>query len=143
MKTLAIILTAFLLSSCAWIETHQDAIKTTGGVIAQRAAIIAFNTVLTLATSPRDEAKKQDYLDGLAVAFRSNIGNVLTSGDVKKLAEAWTPEKPHWNDLAERFAVEWERLQPKTSAESARFLEAFAAGLNMTRDGGGKLIITP
>lgn len=139
MKTLLIIL-ALALPSCTYMDEHPR-LASTGGVVARRAAEIAFNTVLTFATSPQDETKKQDYLDGLAVAFRSNIGNVLTSGDVKKLVSEWTPDKPHWQELSEKFGAEWDRLKPATAKESAMFAEAFAAGLNLTRTAEGKLIL--
>lgn len=141
MKLLITSVLALTLSSCAWLESYQTQIQDTAWIVSKRVALIATNIVLHAAVSSYDADTKQDFLDGVSAGFRSlETEEIIKSEDVKAMVTAWTPNKPHWNNLADRFASEWDRLAPKTTAESALFAEAFAKGLNMTRNSDGKLI---
>lgn len=133
MNRLILTLCVLAFTGCAWIGAHQSQLTATAAVVGKRVAAIAASVVLSAAVDQFDASKKQDFLDGLASGFRSYEGMWVTSDDIKAIALAWTPDKSHWNEAAERFAAEWARANPRTSQEAAVFLEAYARSLNGLR----------
>lgn len=105
-----------------WEKTYQWAI--------QKASHIATVTVLNVAVSQLDKENKADFLDSAAAGLRSAVtDSLITANDVKFLLQTWTPDKTHWNALAEAFYKEWASNPPKSLEEARARLEAYARGL--------------
>jgi hypothetical protein len=118
------------ISGCAWTAAHKSQIQATAGIVGKRAAIIALQVVIGAAKSQYDAGNKADYLDSLATGLRTYEGQIVSGDDIKAIVAAWTPDKPHWQEAGDRFAQLWDSNPPKSKAEVAAFLEAYASGLN-------------
>ncbi len=118
-----------LFSGCSHFTPEQKAkIGATGSFIAQKAATIAFQTVISAAVSQADASRKGNYLDSLATGLRTNAVASITSDDVRAIARIWTPaDKAHWNELATEITQLFAQTRGVPEAERA---ELIAVGLN-------------
>lgn len=107
----------------------KEKLKETGVLIAKKAGQAALEAVLQYAINQQDAQMKGDYVQGLSVAMRSQIGNLVSADTVRELATIWTPEKPHWENLAGELAGIYAKANPQTPKEAAMVLEAIAKGL--------------
>lgn len=132
MKALAPILLAiasflmvWLFLGCSSMTDDQKAKwGATGSFLAQKAMQIAGNVILSAATSSQDAGHKADWLDSAAAGLRTEVS--ISSDDVSRLVQIWTPERNHWTTLAENLAKAYEDA-PGSPAQKA---EALARGLN-------------
>lgn len=131
-----LVLCLLILSSCSTTtgdvatDTRNAKINATGSYIIQKVGTIALNTVLTGLTSQTDQSTKTDYLQGLALAFRSQEGSLITSDDVKNLVSIWTPSAPHWATFGTQIAQLVANADPQTPAQAKQILESIAQGLD-------------
>lgn len=115
------------LSSCAYLSAHKTQLAQTGSYVAQKAASLALQTVVSSAINQADASAKGDYLDSFATGLRTNAAASLSSDDIKAIAQIWTPDKPHWTALADSIAQLF--LSTRNVPEAQR-VELIAQGLN-------------
>ncbi len=118
-----------LFAGCSsWTPEQRAKAGATGSFLAQKAAQIAMQTVISAAVSQADASAKGNYLDSVATGLRTNAVASITSDDVRALVKIWTPgDKPHWTELAASIAELFESTRGVPEAER---VEMIAAGLN-------------
>lgn len=128
MKTtlrLLICIVAILQFGC---ETMSPQWRATGTLLVEKAAALAVSTVLNSAVSPADRQVKQDFLHSAATGLRSTENTSITSDDIAKVINIWTPEKNHWKQLAADAAVLFATEQSKGTSQD-KIIEMLAQGL--------------
>ncbi len=119
------------MAGCAWMEAHKPQLKATAGVVAQRAASVAVQTLISYAVDESDRGWKADHLDLLADNLRANAGNIVTSGDVEQIVRIWSPnDGARWQALAAGVAqVAQDELATQGKDQAAAVVEQIATGL--------------
>jgi hypothetical protein len=134
MKIPTLILTAFvlvlILTGCNLTDDQKAKWSATGSYVSQRVASIALQTVINGAIAASDKDRNVDFTQGLAEGFRTQQGNLLTSGDIKEMVAIWTPKKPAFQALGNQLASVYAEAQPKTRQDAAEVLEEMATGLD-------------
>jgi hypothetical protein len=129
----AILIPALCLTGCQ-PQTPETRAKwaQTGQVLATRAANIAGRVILNaaLASVTNQDA---DFLDSAAHGLRSEIPNIVTSDDVARIVQIWTPPAAQWTHLAGQLADQFAEASKDTPAAVA--VEALAIGLNRAAAG--------
>lgn len=111
----------------------SPASRATLAVIEQQAIRAAQQAVLSLAVNAVDKNFKGDYLDSVASGLESNIGSIVTAGDVTKIVQAWAPSSggPVWENLAGQLASIYEQqLAVNGPKIAAQVVDQLARGLN-------------
>jgi hypothetical protein len=92
----------WLFPGCAWLEQPATKAKlsATGSWLLGKATNIALSAVVSAATSQADAGNKADWLDSFATGLRTKATASFGGDDVRTLAGIWTPDKPHWQELA-------------------------------------------
>lgn len=106
--------------------------QATGSLIAKTAARLAFQTVISAATSRLDGSNKADFLDSASQGLRENMGSIVTGANVAEIVRIWTPAKEgpsHWNELAAKLASAYAKNQ--TPGTQKQVIEAIATGLQL------------
>lgn len=129
MKYLSILLIAVALTACTFTPEQKQQWAATGSLVLQKAEQIAFNTILSAATSSGDEITKGDFLHSAAEGLRENMGSIVTSDDVAAIVRIWTPQKQHWETLAAQLAEAYAQAHPGDTRARAQVVEAIAEGL--------------
>lgn len=133
-RLIAIALAIFLFNSCAsqratvgaWFSGHKTQFAATGSFLASKATSIALQTVISAAQSQADASKKADWLDSLSTGLRSSAVSSVSADDIRAIGAIWTPDKPHWTDLATQLA----QIYTQTAGlPDAQRIEAIAEGL--------------
>src|SRR5690606_28430633 len=120
------------LSGCTTLQKQRW--KETALLAARKTAIAAGAAVLQAAVSQFDKGKKSDYLQGLSEALWTQAPAVINAATVEEIARVWTPDKSHWEGLAEALAKDFETKQPKSKEEALAILHAYAEGLFLSTE---------
>lgn len=122
----------FALSGCAWIDAHQAQINATLAVLESRAESIAFQVVISAATDQMDKQFKADFLDSVALGLRAHEMDIVTSEDVTKIVQIWSPsDGAQWQALAGKLGNSaGTLLQTNGQVKPAQIVEQIATGLN-------------
>ena len=127
---------SMVLAGCAglqqWAGDHREGLEASAAFIGKTAMQIG-QSVAVGAVSYRDANNKANYMDGVAQAFRQldyTVALNVTGDEIGKLVRAWTPDRPHWDKAADRFAALWAAYPPQNRREAEIFIEAMACGLN-------------
>lgn len=126
-KIAPVIALAFVmgLSGCAWVESHQEQIKGTVSLVAKKAFTVAGQAVISAAVDEVDKNWKANFLDSIALGLRSNMGDIVTSDDVKQVVAIWSPnDGDRWQALANGVS------DVAGPAPSPAVVEQIATGLN-------------
>jgi hypothetical protein len=128
----AALLPLFALSGCAWITAHQTQIDSTLAVVGQRALSVAENVLLSVAVDEADSGFKADYLDAIASGLRANETTIVSSADVEKIVQIWSPnDGDAWQSLAGGVAqIADQALTATGKPQAAAVVEQIATGLN-------------
>lgn len=128
----AALLPLFALSGCAWVQTHQPQIDATLDVVGQRALTVAEKVLISVAVDEADKNFKADFLDSVASGLRQNEANIVTSDDVSKIVQIWSPnDGAAWQSLAGNLGtVAGKALESAGNTQSATIVENIATGLN-------------
>lgn len=126
-KAVVILLSAAILSGCAsfpWAKVRESAL-----VAARKTAMAAAGAVLQTAVSQLDKEKKGDFLQGLSGALWTQVPAIINASTVEEIARVWTPDKAHWEELAETLANDFAAKKPRSKEEVQAILSAYAEGL--------------
>ena len=126
------LLPVFALSGCAWVNAHQSQISATGGIVGDRAAVIAEPVLVGMAVNAADKNHKADFLDSVATGLRQNEASIVNSDDVSRIVKIWSPnDGAHWQQLAGNLgALTGQALQAQGHGQTAAIVENIAVGLN-------------
>jgi hypothetical protein len=126
------LLPVFVFSGCAWISAHQTQIDATLSVVGQRALSVAENVLISAATDEADKSFKADFLDSVASGLRQNEATIVSSDDVEKIVQIWSPnDGAQWQQFAGTLgAVAGNALQSAGKAQASTIVESIATGLN-------------
>jgi len=148
-KPLALLLAiTLLLPGCATWDSiksqtaevwRSGKIQKTLLIAAREVGIVVGKQVLSLAVSGRDFANKRDYLQGLTEGIWSHSGELLNPATVREIADAWTPDSPHWKVLATDLATDFsgrlkELGRDPTKEDVAAILNEYASGIYSTTE---------
>jgi hypothetical protein len=122
----------FALSGCAWISAHQTQIDATLSVVGQRALSVAENVLISAATDEADTSFKADFLDSVAAGLRANEATIVSSDDVEKIVQIWSPnDGAQWQQLAGSLGtVAGNALATAGQGQASTIVESIATGLN-------------
>jgi hypothetical protein len=116
---------AINMTGCAWVQSHREQIKGTLSVIANRAFAVAGNAVISAAADEVDKNYKANFLDSVASGLRANEANIISSDDIKRIVQIWSPtDGDRWQELATEVA------RVAGPAPTAATVEQIATGLN-------------
>jgi hypothetical protein len=88
-------------TACSWVAAHQQQWNATVRVVEQRALEVASRVLLAAATDEADKGFKADFLDSVAAGLRENGTTVISSEDVEKIVQIWSPnDGTQWQALA-------------------------------------------
>jgi hypothetical protein len=118
---------ALLLAGCTLTPEQKAKWGATGSFVASKAASLAGKIILNAAVSQFDGNNKADFLDSAAEGLRTQMTTAITSDDVAQIIKIWTPDKPHWGELASQAA----QLYDATPGKPMDKVEAIASGLNI------------
>lgn len=121
-----------MMTGCAWINTHRTQIDETLAIVGQRALALAETVLISAATDAVDKDFKANFLDSVASGLRANEGNIVTSEDVAKIVQIWSPnDGAQWQALAGGAAsLTATTLQTHGDTQAAVVVEQIATGLN-------------
>lgn len=127
MRTILVILLSISITGCAsfsWLKVRDSAL-----IAARKTAQAAAMAVLQTAVSQLDKEKKGDFLQGLSGALWTQVPAVINASTVEEIARVWTPDKAHWEELAETLANDFAAKKPRNKEEVQAILSAYAEGL--------------
>lgn len=128
MKLLALLVTTTLLTGCATTPETQAKYKATGAFLAEKAAAIAGRVLLNSAVSYFDKDRKEDFLHSAATGLRTEMLSILNADDVRRVVDIWTPDKPHWGELAGELAEAYQKARQQGAPRDVA-VEAVASGV--------------
>jgi len=131
-KTVFLAAAVFAVSGCAWIQTHQSQIDSTLEIVGSRVANVAFQTLVNSAVDEADAGFKANYLDTIASGLRSQETTIVSSDDIAKIIQVWSPnDGAAWQTVAANVAtVADQALAANGKTQAAAVVEQVASGLN-------------
>lgn len=131
MRTILVVILSIGLSGCASIQNFVKSpkVRETALIAARKTATAAGMAVLQAAIGQLDREKKADFMQGLSGALWTQVPSVVNAATVEEIARVWTPDKSHWEQLAQDLANHIEQNPPKSREEAQAILYAYAEGL--------------
>lgn len=120
-------LSLLLLAACSLTPDQKQKWGATGSFLAGKAARLAGQIVLSAAIDQFDGGTKANFLDSAATGLRSEMTNVITADDLATVIKIWTPNKSHWNELADEAA----KVYAAAPGKPADKVESVAMGFNI------------
>lgn len=137
-QTIKLLLTVSIFASvgCASLKefVKSPRVRETALIAARKTATAAGMAVLQAAIGQLDREKKADFIQGLSGELWRQVPAVINADTVEEIARVWTPDKSHWEQLAQDLANHIEQNPPKSREEAQAILYAYAEGLHLATE---------